>query len=110
VIDETTERLAIVRLADGALTAVAGAEPGENFASWSADGKTLYVAKMSTAPLAVFQLDPVTGERTPWRELMPEDPVGVEQITSLELTRDARAYAYAYHRVLSTLYLVEGAR
>jgi hypothetical protein len=85
---------------------VVGAQPGENNVSWSDDGRFLYVATISTAPLVVTRLDPVTGERTPWRELMPEDPVGVEQITAFELSRDARAFAYAYHRVLSTLYLV----
>jgi dipeptidyl aminopeptidase/acylaminoacyl peptidase len=108
VIDETTGALAIVDLETGALPAVAGARPGEEYASWSADGASLYVATMSTAPLRVDRLDPVTGARARWRELMPEDAVGVQQITQLELTPDARAYAYAYHRVLSTLYLVEG--
>jgi serine/threonine-protein kinase len=106
VIDEATDMLAIVTLADGTLLPVVGAQPGENFASWSDDGRFLYVAALSTAPLVVSRLDPVTGERTPWRTLMPEDPVGVEQITQLEMSRDGRAFAYSYHRVLSTLYLV----
>jgi len=39
---------------------------------------------------------------------MPPDPTGISDIGRVVMTPDGDAYAYAYSRVLSNLYLVEG--
>ena len=39
---------------------------------------------------------------------MPADPTGVVRISSIFVAPDGTFYAYAYSRVLSNLYLVEG--
>ena len=49
-----------------------------------------------------------TGRRTPFRQLMPSDPAGVETIGPILITPDGKACIFGYHRMLSDLYLVEG--
>jgi hypothetical protein len=56
----------------------------------------------------VIQVDPVTGARRIWREILPRDPAGIMNVFSLIVTPDGRSYAYGWHRALSHLYLVEG--
>jgi hypothetical protein len=55
-----------------------------------------------------FRLDPVSGKRELWKELAPSDSVGVVEVRGAAMTRDARAYAYTYARILSNLYLATG--
>jgi hypothetical protein len=52
----------------------------------------------------------MTGERKPWRDLVPADRAGVFNVTVFDITPDARWYAYSYVRDLSDLYLVQGLR
>jgi Tol biopolymer transport system component len=61
-------------------------------------------------PLKLYRYDLVTGERKPWRELVPADRAGVYIANIFDITPDARWYAYSYVRDLSDLYLVEGLR
>ena len=49
-----------------------------------------------------------TGRREVWKELMPLDPAGVERISNVVVAPEANAYAYAFARVLSDLFVVEG--
>ena len=39
---------------------------------------------------------------------MPLDPAGVERISNVVIAPDAHAYAYAFARVLSDLFVVQG--
>ena len=48
------------------------------------------------------------GQRTLWKELMPTDPAGVENIGPILMTADAKTCVFGYHRMLADLYLVEG--
>ena len=50
----------------------------------------------------------MTGERKPWRDLVPADRAGVYIVHLFDVTPDARWYAYSYVRDLSDLYMVEG--
>jgi len=56
----------------------------------------------------VFRLDPATGRQQLWKEFKPADPAGISRVLPPLITRDGKAYAYSYGRVLSDLYLVEG--
>jgi hypothetical protein len=56
----------------------------------------------------VYRLNPATGQRTPWKELMPADPAGVATIGPILITPDGKTYVYGFHRTLADLYLVEG--
>jgi serine/threonine protein kinase/Tol biopolymer transport system component len=87
---------------------IAGLNPGEQPITWSADGKTLYIYQPGELPARVYRLDIKTGQRTLWKELMPSDPAGVENIGPIYMTPDAKTCVFGYHRMLADLYLVEG--
>jgi hypothetical protein len=57
-----------------------------------------------TLPVSIVDVD--SGERTPWRDIIPSRPV--EQVLRLRITPDGRAYAYNYIMKASELYLTEG--
>ena len=87
---------------------IGGLNPGEQPITWNSDGKSIYVYQPGELPTRVFQLDLASGKRTLWRQLMPSDPAGVENIGPILLTPDAKTCVYGYHRMLADLYLVEG--
>jgi hypothetical protein len=82
--------------------------PGEQPIIWSADNLSLYIYQPGELPARVDRLELATGQRVLWRQLMPSDPAGVENIGPILLTPDAKAYVFGYHRMLADLYLVEG--
>jgi len=87
---------------------IAGLNPGEQPITWSSDGHSLYIYQPGELPARVYHLDVQTGQRTLWRELMPYDPAGVENIGPILMTPDAKTCVFGYHRMLADLYLVEG--
>ncbi|HEY7574096.1 MAG TPA: hypothetical protein VIB08_02975, partial [Thermoanaerobaculia bacterium] len=94
--------------ADGAARAVAGAAEDEFPVRFGADGKSLYTWKRGELPARVVRVDLENGRREVWKELMPLDPAGVERISNVVVAPEAHAYAYAFARVLSDLFVVEG--
>ncbi|HYN16022.1 MAG TPA: protein kinase [Terriglobales bacterium] len=100
----------------GYLYPVSGGEPqpvhgfptGEQPITWSNDGRYLYTYRPGELPTQISKLDINTGQRTPFKQLMPSDPAGVETIGPIMLTQDGKTCVYGYHRTLSDLYLVEG--
>jgi hypothetical protein len=70
----------------------------------------LFVRYSRSAPASVSRLDLATGEKKPWRELLPPDSVGVQGVADIIGTPDGKAYAYSYYRRLSELFVVEGLR
>ncbi|HET9406634.1 MAG TPA: protein kinase [Candidatus Sulfotelmatobacter sp.] len=87
---------------------IAGLNPGEQPITWSEDGRSLYIYQPGELPARVYRLDTQTGKRTLWKELMPYDPAGVENIGPILMTPDAKTCVFGYHRMLADLYLVEG--
>jgi eukaryotic-like serine/threonine-protein kinase len=87
---------------------VPGVNQGEQPITWSADGRSLYVYQPGELPAHVYRVDVQSGQRTLWRDLMPTDPAGVENLGPILLTPDARTCVFGYHRNLADLYLVEG--
>ena len=74
---------------------------------WSADGRSLYVRHWDDVPANLSRLDLAMGRRDPWKQIAPADRTGVVQIRGILPSRDGRAYAYSYLRVLSELYVVD---
>ena len=95
-------------LAGGEARAIPGFKPGEEPITWSADGRSLYIYQPGELPARVYRLDVQTGQRTLWKQLMPSDPAGVENIGPILITPDAKTCVFGYHRMLADLYLVEG--
>ena len=87
---------------------IAGLNQGEQPITWSADGHSLYIYQPGELPARVYRLDIKTGQRALWKELMPSDPAGVENIGPILMTPDAKTCVFGYHRMLADLYLVEG--
>ncbi len=77
---------------------------------WSSDGKTLLIYNPGDLPAKVEHLNVATGQRQPWKSLMPADAAGVTDLGPILITPDGRSYVYEYGRTLSDLYLVEGIR
>ena len=100
----------------GYLFPVSGGEPrpipglavGEQPINWTADGGSLYIYRPGELPAKVALLKLSTGQRTPFKQLMPSDPAGVETIGPIFITPDGRTCIFGYHRTLADLYLVEG--
>jgi len=59
-------------------------------------------------PCTVYRLDVATRRKQVWKVLAPADPTGVPSIGRVQITPDARSYAYGHVRQLSELFLVEG--
>jgi eukaryotic-like serine/threonine-protein kinase len=92
----------------GEAVAISGLSPAEQPIGWTQDSKSLYVYRLGEVPAKVYRLDPATGQRTLWRELVPADPAGVATIGPILITPDGKTYVYGFHRTLADLYLVEG--
>jgi serine/threonine protein kinase/Tol biopolymer transport system component len=100
----------------GALFPVDGGEarplpgllPGEFPLRFSPDGRAVFAWKRGEVPARVSRVDVESGRREVWKELLPADPAGVERISNVLVTPDAKGYAYCYARLLSDLFVVEG--
>ena len=87
---------------------VAGIEPGDFFLGWTSDDRGLFVLRSGAPEARIDRLDPATGHREFWKQLLPSDATGVVRVSSVFVSPDGTFYVYAYSRVLSNLYLVEG--
>ena len=75
---------------------------------WSADGKTLYVARGTGPSAEIYRVNLATGERTLWKRIVPADPAGILEIESVGVSRDGAEIVYGYSRITSDLYVVDG--
>jgi Tol biopolymer transport system component len=102
------DRMYLYPVSGGEPTLVRGTEPGETPTGFSADGKWIYVYGFGRLPADVFEVDLATGQRKPWKQLVPGDSAGVDTIRGLDVAADGKSYVYGYIRTLSDLYLVDG--
>jgi hypothetical protein len=94
----------------GDVKEIAGFPEGYIPVGWSSDGKTLLIYNPGDLPAKVEHLNLATGQRQPWKSLMPADAAGVTDLGPILITPDGKSYVYEYGRTLSDLYLVEGIR
>jgi len=85
-----------------------GTEPGDRPIQWSADGRSLYVIRVTRQITQIFRIELATGRRATLYELAARDPTGASAPLGMHLSRDGKSYAYALERILNDLYLVEG--
>jgi Tol biopolymer transport system component len=95
-------------VAGGEPTPIAGLNIGEQPINWTEDGRSIYIYQPGELPAQVYRLDVKTGQRSLWKQLLPSDPAGVENIGPIYMTHDAKTCVFGYHRMLADLYLVEG--
>jgi Tol biopolymer transport system component/predicted Ser/Thr protein kinase len=87
---------------------VPGVEANEAPIAWSSDGRNLFVFRYGELPAHIVRVDVNTGQRKPWKDLVPADAAGIDTVGGIMMTLDAKAYVYSYVRTLSDLYLVQG--
>jgi hypothetical protein len=61
-------------------------------------------------PARIERLEVSTGRREPIRTIGPTDLTGVLQIRTITMSDDEKSYTYSTRRMISHLFLVEGAR
>jgi hypothetical protein len=88
---------------------ISGLTPGDLPVQWTADGASLYVFRRGEIPAKVFLCDVATGQKRPWKEIRPPDPLA-RGLAKVLVTPDGRAYVYQSDRFTSELYVVEGLR
>ena len=105
-------KIAFFPVDGGAPRPLAGAVENEFPVRWGEDGRWLYVrgSRALEPPARLFRVDPVTGRREAWKELMPADPTGFDVIGTVIVAADGQSYAYAYGTTLSQLVTAEGLR
>ena len=82
--------------------------PADFVIGWTTEGRGLFVQRGGAVPARIDRFDLATRRFEPWKEIVPTDTAGVIRISSVFASPDGAFYAYAYSRVLSNLYLVEG--
>ncbi|MEO8190269.1 MAG: protein kinase [Acidobacteriota bacterium] len=102
------QKCSMFPVGEGAVRAVSGVLPGEFPLRFSPDDTHLYLWKRGDVPARVMRLEVATGKREVWKDLLPVDPAGVERISNVLVSPDAKSYAYCYARLLSDLFVVEG--
>ncbi|MGC2090507.1 MAG: hypothetical protein WA638_13815, partial [Candidatus Acidiferrales bacterium] len=107
---DLTGRAYIYPLVGGKPRAVAGLLPGDVWANWASDGKSIYVYDDKVTKLDLFRIDAATGNRQLIRTMAPLDNAGLAGIETFRITSDGKSYAYSYNRALSTLYIVDGVK
>jgi len=87
---------------------IPGLAPEETPTGWTNDGRFLYVFRRRDVPARVSKLDVATGRKEAWKEFMPGDGAGIQDIAPVIPTPDGSSYVYGYSRTLSDMYVVEG--
>jgi serine/threonine protein kinase len=84
------------------VTSVSGST---SLVTWIERGLLVQEGSEALAILRIFLVDPQTGARSLWKELLPRDTGGIMNVGALVVTPDGRSYAYWWARALSDLYL-----
>jgi hypothetical protein len=82
--------------------------PQDRIEGWTADGKSVIVHRRGELPAKIYKLEPATGKKELWKELMPLDTAGLGDIGGFVQGKDGKSYVYGAGWILSDLYLVEG--
>src|SRR5207302_3801150 len=82
---------------------ILGLDPEDVVIRWSADGRSLLVARTAEMPIKVYRLDPATGHKELLKEITPADPAGIFWPNSISMTPDGKWYVYRLARCLSDL-------
>jgi hypothetical protein len=101
----------LIEIESGVHRAILGLSPGDIVLGWTSDGQ-LYVSSAPTptrTALHVETLNPHTGVRTPWHDLIPPPIGGVEPNPPI-ITQNGATVGFAYRLRLADLYMISGVR
>jgi serine/threonine protein kinase len=97
-------------VAGGEPREVPGGVPGDFVVRWSPDARSLLILARSVVPARLERLDVATGKRETFCTVGPADLTAVTAIFPLIIGVDEKTYAYTCRRMISHLFLVDGAR
>lgn len=69
-----------------------------------------HVGAYTEIPTRISRMHLPTGRLEPWQDLAPADPLGVNAITKVMVSQNARTVVFNYRRVLSELFVAEPSR
>jgi Tol biopolymer transport system component len=108
VVTGPDQRQYLYPLAGGEPQAIPDLTAQDRVEAWTGDGKSIVVHRRGELPVRVYLMDPVSGKKTLWKELMPLDTAGLGDIGGVMVGKDGKSYAYGAGWILSDLYLVQG--
>jgi hypothetical protein len=91
----------------GEPTTLPGSATGEIALGWLPDGKSLLTARVE-APNVVYEVELSTGKHKVFRTIPVPDGLRAEDLGTPIFSADFKSYVYAYTRIGSDLYVVEG--
>ena len=97
-------------VAGGQPQKVLGVETGDIVVTYTTSPDTVYAYKNHTFPVQVDTVNLVTGERKPWKQILPPDLAGTQLPIQMAITPDGSSYVYTYRRALSDLYMAKDVR
>jgi hypothetical protein len=100
----------VLDLQGGSPKVVPGDHAADRIAGWSSDGRAVYVTRGLAVPALVERIDLATGARSPVRELMPPDRLGIIQVRPSRIFDAGKTYAYGYWRQTTKGVIVRGVR
>jgi eukaryotic-like serine/threonine-protein kinase len=100
-------RIAIYSVDGGEATSVPGTTAGERALHWLPDGRSLLTARID-APNIVYEVEVSTGKRKPFKTIPVPEGLRAEDLGFPIFSADFKSYVYAYSRIASDLYVVEG--
>jgi Tol biopolymer transport system component len=101
---------AVYPVEGGAPQPVPDLKATEEIIRWSTDGRTVYVFDPREVPSRVERFTLATGRRDLVLLLGTGNQTGLTRVIKVSMADDPRVYAYSCYHLLSTLFVVEGAR
>ena len=86
---------------------VPGVQVGERPVRWMPDGKSLLTATLDM-PNVVYEVEVASGKRKPFRTMSVPEGLKAQDLSSPLFSADFKSYIYAYTRIVSDLYVVDG--
>jgi Tol biopolymer transport system component len=104
------KELRIYPLSGGERRPVPGVTSSDRLLAWIEGGLLFSDNPLPTALHKIAKIDPVSGRRENWKEILPRDPTGIMNVHApgFVVTPDGRSFGYTWHRSESDLYLVQG--
>jgi len=102
-------KMALYPVEGGPPRTVPGAQPTDRLIQWSQDSKSLFLYNPYQLPARIDRLDPLTGKREFFREIVPPETSGV-RYCDLVMSADLSIVVLGLHRQLGVVELVQGLR
>jgi eukaryotic-like serine/threonine-protein kinase len=99
--------IAIYPVEGGDAKSVPGVQVGERPVHWLPDGKSIITATID-APNVLYEVEISTGKHKPFRTMPIPEGLKAQDLGSPVFSADFKSYVYAYTRIVSDLYVVEG--